>query len=202
MNNAIDMRHEEPVTVWWTLLVGLFLWLLIVTMFVRFLGKSESDVGTLVPIDAQIIELPATPKAATKPTEKRQEKRPPKPIPEPRPEPEPHAAPTPEVTQNTAAKPSAESPPAAAQLGARAIYQPIPKIPEELRYEAIRAEAVARFHINVDGTVAVELIKPTTNPRINQIILNTLRTWKFLPALQNGNPVPSVQEIKIHVEVS
>lgn len=86
-------------------------------------------------------------------------------------------------------------------MGARAIYQPIPKIPDELREEAINAVAVARFHINIDGTATVELITPTSNPHINQLILNTLKTWRFFPAMRDNKPQESVQEIRIHVDI-
>lgn len=91
---------------------------------------------------------------------------------------------------------------ATAHMGAKAIYQPLPQIPDDLRDEAISTIAMARFHINPDGTASVELIKPTQNPRINQIILNTLKTWKFFPALQDGKPIPSTQDIKVNVNVS
>jgi protein TonB len=70
------------------------------------------------------------------------------------------------------------------------------------REEAINAVAVARFHINADGTATVELSKPMPNPRINQIILNALKAWRFFPALRYGMPVPSVQDIKIAVDVN
>ena len=86
-------------------------------------------------------------------------------------------------------------------MGARAVYQPIPKIPEDLRDAAINAVAVARFHINADGTATVELSKPTPDPRINQVILSTLKTWRFFPALRHGVPVPSLQDIKVAVDV-
>jgi protein TonB len=87
-------------------------------------------------------------------------------------------------------------------MGAKAIYQPLPTIPDDLRDEAISSVAIARFHINPDGTVTVELIKPTANPRINRLLLSTLKTWKFFPAMQDGKPIPSTQDIKVNVNVS
>jgi len=86
-------------------------------------------------------------------------------------------------------------------MGARAIYNPLPSIPDDLRGQAISEVAVARLHIHTDGTVTVELVRPTHNPRINKIILDTLRTWMFYPAISKGMPVESVQEIKIDVSV-
>ena len=101
------------------------------------------------------------------------------------------------------AQPSnAEASPGTAQMGAKAIYQPAPKIPDDLRDEAISLVALARFHVKPDGSADVELLKATSSPRINQLILNTLRTWKFFPALEQGKPIPSVQDIRIHIDVS
>jgi len=86
-------------------------------------------------------------------------------------------------------------------MGARAIYSPTPVIPDDLRGQAINEVIVARLHIHIDGTVTVDLLKPTHNPKINRIILDTLRTWVFFPAIDKGHPVASLQEIKIDVNV-
>jgi protein TonB len=84
---------------------------------------------------------------------------------------------------------------------ARAIYQPKPKIPDDLREDTLNAVAVARFRIAADGTASVELITPTPNPRLNQVLLDTLKTWRFFPAMNNGIPVSSMQDLRISVEV-
>ena len=60
---------------------------------------------------------------------------------------------------------------------------------------------VARFHIAEDGSVTVELLKSAPNPRVNQIILNTLKTWRFFPATQADKPVASTQDINISIDV-
>jgi len=85
--------------------------------------------------------------------------------------------------------------------GARAIVRPMPQIPDDLREEAFSSAALARFHITVDGSVSVELAKPTPNPRINRILLESLRKWRFMPAIKNGKPVSSTEEIVVKVEV-
>jgi periplasmic protein TonB len=61
--------------------------------------------------------------------------------------------------------------------------------------------ATARFMIHADGSVDVELIKPTSNPRLNQILLEALHQWRFFPALQNGHPIDSQQDIRVHFNV-
>jgi len=85
--------------------------------------------------------------------------------------------------------------------GARAIVRPMPQIPDDLREGAFNSVALARFHIAVDGSVKVELAKPTPNPRLNRILLDSLKKWRFMPAIQNGKPVASTEEIVVKIEV-
>ena len=60
------------------------------------------------------------------------------------------------------------------------LFFPLPKIPDDLREEAFKSEAMARFYIASDGSVLnVELIKPCANPRLNRLLLESLKLWKF-----------------------
>jgi protein TonB len=221
--------HAEPHRFGIALAAGVLLWLAILFVFSRLLSPPTADSVQAPPIDAKIIELPApkpTPQPSV-PQPRRIERPPPKPAVKPRaeepvavrPKPVP-APPAPQVTppaDKTAAQPvakadampktpappsNADASPGTAHMGAKAIYQPAPKIPDDLRDEAISLVALARFHVKPDGSADVELLKATSSPRINQLILNTLRTWKFFPALEQGKPVPSVQDIRIHIDVS
>jgi len=85
--------------------------------------------------------------------------------------------------------------------GAQAIVRPMPQIPNDLREEAFNFAALARFHIAVDGSVKVELTRPTPNPRLNRILLDSLKKWRFIPAIKNGKPVASTEEIVVKIEV-
>ncbi|MFM0236714.1 energy transducer TonB [Paraburkholderia phytofirmans] len=85
---------------------------------------------------------------------------------------------------------------------ARSIAQPLPELPDDLREQAYQTVATARFVIHVDGSVDVELLKPTQNPRLNQLLLEALRKWRFFPALQGGHPIESRQDIRVHFNVS
>ncbi len=76
------------------------------------------------------------------------------------------------------------------------IYNPLPKIPDDLREEAFNSYAIARFKIAKDGTATVELIKPCSNPRLNNLLLKNLKTWKF--AASNSE---STQEIRVNFKV-
>jgi periplasmic protein TonB len=91
--------------------------------------------------------------------------------------------------------------PGTATMGAQAIMRPMPQIPDDLREEAFNAAAVARFHIAADGTATFELAKPTPNPRLNRLLLEKLREWRFFPAMRDGKPVPSDQDVRITFEV-
>lgn len=84
---------------------------------------------------------------------------------------------------------------------ARLISQALPTLPDDLREEGYQAVAVARFLVRADGTFDIDLIKPTRNPRLNQILLETLRRWRFFPAMENGRPVESRQDVRVHFNV-
>lgn len=74
-------------------------------------------------------------------------------------------------------------------------------LPEDLRNETMHLVIVARFQIAEDGSVTVKLIKSAPDPRVNQLILNTLKTWRFFPATQADKPVASTEDINISIDV-
>ena len=77
------------------------------------------------------------------------------------------------------------------------LFSPLPKIPDDLREEAFDSSAVARFHIAADGVVtSVELIQPCANMRLNKLLLNSLKTWKFVSNTQGYE-----QDIRVNFEV-
>ena len=86
-------------------------------------------------------------------------------------------------------------------VGARAIYAPTPVIPDDLREDAIQTEAIARFKVSFDGASEVTLEKPTSSPRLNQVILDALKQWKFFPAVHNGVAIESSFEVRIPISV-
>jgi protein TonB len=85
--------------------------------------------------------------------------------------------------------------------GARAIYAPVPKIPDELREDALDTVAVAHFKVGYDGQVGVELKKPTSNTELNELLLDTLKQWRFFPAMKNGVAIESEFDVRIPVTV-
>jgi protein TonB len=85
--------------------------------------------------------------------------------------------------------------------GARAIYQPLPEIPEALRHRNIEIIAVARFKVAANGSAQVELTEPTADADLNRALLESLRRWQFFPAMQEGKPAASTVEIRIPISV-
>lgn len=85
--------------------------------------------------------------------------------------------------------------------GARAIYAPKPVIPDDLRDQMIQTVAVAHFEVASNGNVQVSLLKPTRIPELNQILLNTLKEWRFFPAIKNGVAVNSQFDLRIPISV-
>jgi len=86
-------------------------------------------------------------------------------------------------------------------VGAHAIYAPTPVIHEDLREDVMQTEAIARFNVSFDGVSEVTLEKPTSSPRLNQVLLDTLKQWKFFPAVKNGVAIPSSFEVRIPITV-
>ncbi len=84
---------------------------------------------------------------------------------------------------------------------ARAIFRPEPQIPDDLRENAFKFTGLVLFHIEVDGSVKVDLAKPTPNPRLNRILLDTYGKWRFIPKVVNGKPVASTFPLVINLEV-
>jgi protein TonB len=85
--------------------------------------------------------------------------------------------------------------------GARAIYAPQPVIPDSLREEALQTVAVARFKVSYEGQVEVSLTTPTESPQINQLLLETLKRWRFFPAIKSGVAIDSQFDLRIPISI-
>ncbi len=216
LTNALTFSTWENDTPWrrlyWTFPAAVAIWVLILWSFAVFMGSSNERISEPQAIDAQVIEFSEPTQTVNTPPAK--QSRPISPIVEPQPNFEKTAPPSPvekpveKLTASTAPisskeplAPSQETNIAAQNISAKAIYRPIPQIPDELRQDALSASAVARFHVAIDGTTTVELIKPTANPKLNRLLLSTLKNWKFFPSMKDGKPAVSTEEIVIKVEV-
>jgi periplasmic protein TonB len=146
------------------------------------------------------------PKVEVKPPPPRPQKRPPPPRPAERAiDPTPAASPrnataTPE-SRLPAAEAAAPSSPIGGSVGARAIFQPMPSIPDSLRQHRLEAVAVVVFHVAPDGSATAELRQATDDPRLNQILLEGFRRWRFFPALDHDRPIASTIELRVPIAV-
>lgn len=105
------------------------------------------------------------------------------------------------ATPSPGAQNPSPAPPGGDQMGARALYKPMPEIPDALRRRNLDLVAVARFSVAADGSAHVALIEPTSEPDLNRALLDALKRWRFFPAMQNGKPVASSVDIRIPVSV-
>ena len=85
--------------------------------------------------------------------------------------------------------------------GARAIYAPKPETPDDMREDSFQAVAMAHFKVAADGQVEVALVKPTQSPRLNEILLETLKQWRFFPAMRSGVAVDSEFDVRIPISI-
>lgn len=190
----------------WTLPTALLICAIAFIWFAYSMEHPSTPSPEPMPINAELIELPAPAQTET----------PQKPVTQPivKPNKQPDLTPPIQTEQPSEPAPPTASPapatPVAAPAtpavpaetrGVKSIFQPLPVIPDELRQDYMNVSATARFHIDVDGTTTVELIKPTQNPRLNRVLLETLRTWRFSPAMQDGKPVASVENRIIRINV-
>jgi len=203
----------------WSLPLALLIGAALLWELGRILERPPLHRTAPLSIDAELIELPPPPvPAVARPPE------PERPRPAPRrravaPKKAPvtlpvaraapatgRAEPVPPAPPPAPAAPAAPQAPVAksagtSNLGAQAIVRPLPEIPDDLREEAFHAVAVVRFHVAADGAATFELIKPTPNPRLNRLLIEKLGEWRFFPAMRDGKPVASDQDIRVTLEV-
>jgi protein TonB len=87
------------------------------------------------------------------------------------------------------------------RVGARAIYRPPLEVPETFRRRTLDVVAVARFTVAANGSAEVALTEPTGDPELNRALLESLKRWRFFPALENGRPTASTVDIRIPISV-
>lgn len=159
--------------------------------------------------------LPATPKPVKKKAEPKPEKKP-EPVVQPEPQlvskapennpapaveppsptppvPAPEIAPPqqPEVAQAAPPAPAEEDPPVdPPRFNADYLENPAPGYPSLSRRMGEEGRVLLRVHVAAGGTAkSVVLHKSSGYDRLDQVALNTVRKWKFVPARQGDKPV-------------
>ncbi len=185
----------------WTLPLALLICAVTFSLFAYSMWRPVIHSPDPLPVTAELVELPVPEKP--RPQVRQRIMVQPRIEPAIQPEQPSVVTPPPSPTVPPVAAPP-QNKPAVAMIenrGAQALVQPLPTIPDELREEAMNEVATARFQIAMDGSATVELVKPTQNPRLNRLLLNTLQNWKFIPAIKEGKPVASVEVMIIRMQV-
>jgi len=183
--HSIRLRDDPWQRLPWLLPLALLVTALSQMGFLLLLRQPSTPPAAPRPVSVQVVELPVTvsPPATALPG--------------------PIAGPSTQAP--VAALPparGAEGPPGGTDtMSARAIYKPMPEIPESLRHRTVELVAVARFRVTAGGSAQVELTGPTGDPDLNRVLLETLKRWRFFPAMQAGKPVASTIEIRIPISV-
>ena len=118
---------------------------------------------------------------------------PPPPTPEPTATPTPLPTPTPQPTPTQKLKGETRK--------AIIIRQVLPRIPEGLKNDELRASVSVRVEISANGISTYTLRNSSGNPAVDALALKALRRWRWKPALQDGEPVASTQNFKFEFEV-
>ena len=111
--------------------------------------------------------------------------------PAPAPAPEIAPPPQPEVAQAAPPAPAEEDPPVdPPRFNADYLDNPAPGYPSLSRRMGEEGRVLLRVHVAAGGTAkSVVLHKSSGYDRLDQVALNTVRKWKFVPARQGDKPV-------------
>lgn len=74
---------------------------------------------------------------------------------------------------------------------------PAPEFPAALRKKALAGKATIRARITARGAVADPVIESASDPAFGEVALDAVRSWRFLPAVENGRPVERTASIPI-----
>jgi homoserine O-acetyltransferase len=78
------------------------------------------------------------------------------------------------------------------------VYQPDPPYTESARKARVEGTVVLWASIAVDGTVKDLGVQRSLRPDLDESAVNTVKTWRFKPAMKNGMAVP----VRINIEVN
>jgi TonB family protein len=70
-----------------------------------------------------------------------------------------------------------------------AVSQVEPVYPAEMKEHDVNGEAMILFTVLIDGTVSEAMVVTANDVQFGHAALNSVRQWRFQPALVNGKPV-------------
>lgn len=219
---TLTAAATEDRAFWRAMPWAILAWLVLLWLLGRELAPSH-ELAPALPVDARLVELPDSPAAAASPTPPAPVPppvlKPRDPLPSKVPDKTPDKMPVPVQSPPKAAAPAQSSPPPTATAkasapvastsnntglgtdnhGAQAQYKPDPKIPDELADGVADMAVGVRVHVAADGSTVVELSKRTPDPRVNKIVLDTVKQWTFTPAVQAGKSIASTVDLSIRL---
>jgi TonB family protein len=75
------------------------------------------------------------------------------------------------------------------------IFSPRPPVTERALLPSVEKKIVVDVHVDVLGAVVGETLVKGMGNSLDQIVLETVKTWRFQPATINGKPVPTDAEL-------
>ena len=75
-------------------------------------------------------------------------------------------------------------------------YHPLPPYPPEARFMGLQGKMVLVILVNAEGAVEKARVVQALGSILDQSALRTVLTWKFRPAMKNGQPIP----VRVEVE--
>lgn len=76
-----------------------------------------------------------------------------------------------------------------------------PDIPDTLKNDSFKGFSRVKVSIAADGLATVSLDESSGNGDFDKLALATVKRWVWKPALKEGEPVPSVQFVRINFEI-
>ena len=84
---------------------------------------------------------------------------------------------------------------------AEVVYAPKPEITAELKEECLKTTCVAKFAVSEAGKTTVRLISSSGSNDVDEVVMSTLKLWKFKPATVDGKPISSNRTLRIELEI-
>ena len=79
----------------------------------------------------------------------------------------------------------------------RALFQPAPVYPQELRRAGRRGTVYLVFLVDARGRVSNPKVQKSTDPAFEQAALEGVKRWKFEPGTRKGKPVQFKMRVPI-----
>lgn len=84
----------------------------------------------------------------------------------------------------------------------RAVFQPPPDYPAELRRKRVEGTVYVVFVVDKNGRVMNPTVQSSTHPALEQAALQAVRRWRFEPGRRRGQPVQFKMRVPITFSVS